>query len=65
MSILKTMIENDPKFKQGYQSAIDDLKVIFENAKIFNPKMDIVMLVEDWERIVSVAQKRLLGVKYN
>jgi hypothetical protein len=65
MRILKSMIEKDPKFRMGYQCAIDDLKDIFENAKIFNPKMDIIDLVEDWEKITALVQKKICGEKDN
>jgi len=65
MSILKSMINLHPEFRIGYQCAIDDFKVILENAKIFNPNMDIVSLLEDWEKIVTLAHKKLLGEKEN
>jgi hypothetical protein len=65
MSILKSLINNSPDFRLGYQCAIDDLKVIFENAKIFNPNMDIVDLVDDWEKIVTMAQRKISGEKDN
>ena len=59
MKLLDSLIENDPNFKIGYQCAIDDMKLIFENAKIFNPKMDIIDLVKNWEIIITSAQKHL------
>ena len=59
------MIETSPQFRMGYQCAIDDLKVIFENAKIFNPSMDIIGLLEDWEKITAMTQKKLLCKKDN
>jgi hypothetical protein len=61
MKITKVFIENDPTFRVGYQCAIDDLKFIFEQAKIFNPAMDIVSLMEDWEQITGLAQHKICG----
>ena len=59
--LIDSIIKKDPKFRLGYQCEIDDIKAIFEHAKIFNPKMDIVILVEDWEKIMAVIQKKILG----
>ncbi len=65
MGILKSMINNHPIYRAGYDHAIKDLKQIFESAKIFNPKMNIIDLVEDWEKIISVAQNKILNKKGN
>ncbi len=59
MKLLNSLINNNPDFQRGYQCAIDDLKIIFENAKIFNSEMKIIDLVEDWEKIIDSSQKKL------
>lgn len=55
------MINNDPVYRAGYEHAIFDLKHIFEQAMIFNPKMDIITLIEDWEKITAACQKKLFN----
>lgn len=65
MKILNSIIENDPNFRIGYNCAIDDLKVILENVKILNPSMGIIELIQDWEKLVGIAQKKICNEKEN
>jgi hypothetical protein len=45
--------QNNGLFKIGYKQCITDLKFILEQAKIFDPKMDVISLLNDWDKIVS------------
>jgi hypothetical protein len=53
------MIENNPIFRQGYQCAIDDFKMILDHAMVFDSKISAKDILENWEKIVTLIQKKL------